>query len=162
RELELSTMHYQSIPSLVQAAFVDVSKKNIIDENNDYRKLLSSVTSTEKFGIPGIEFEWSKLQDNPFQVQISMAKENATIYDSGDKLFAEISVRQELKKGDVLVTSNEHVETLSWDQKSFADLKAITFRLPPLQALSGDYDLVLTVQDRISQISETRKYPVHF
>jgi GWxTD domain-containing protein len=162
RALEASTLPYQSIPSVVQEAFIDVSKKDIVDEKQDYRKLLSSVTSSEKFGMPGIEFEWSKLQDNPFQLQISIVKENAPVYDSGAKLFAEFSVKQELKKGDVMVASNEHIETLQWDQKSFADLKAITFSLPPMQAPSGDYDLVLTVQDRISQISETRKFPVHF
>ena len=53
----MQIFNIKTIPSVVQAAFTDVADKSIIDENKDYRELITSVESTEKFGLQQIEFE---------------------------------------------------------------------------------------------------------
>src|SRR5262249_41166087 len=56
REMD-SNLRYQTIPTVVAQAFVDANTSNVIDEKQDYRNLLSSVKSTERYGLPGIAFE---------------------------------------------------------------------------------------------------------
>lgn len=155
-----SNFQYQSIPSAVQAAFGDVSKANIIDENKDYRDLISSVKSTEKFGLNQIEFEVRPLKTQPLQYEVVLKPETAPIYDAGDEMFAEFFFKQELKKGDTLIAANQHTASFKWDQTKFAVLKEITVTLPPIEVPSGEYELWITVGDRISNVTEMRKIPV--
>jgi len=150
---------YQDIPSVVQAAFVDVSKANIIDESKDYRDLISSVKSTEKFGLNQIEFDVREVK--PGQYEVVMKPDTAPIYDSGEEMFAEFFFKQELKKGDQLIAANQHTASFKWDQTKFAELKEITVTLPPIDIPAGQYDLYVTVGDRISNVTETRKIPVN-
>lgn len=149
---------YQDIPSVVQAAFVDVSKANIIDESKDYRELISSVKSTEKFGLNQIEFEIRPLKADQFEVVLK--PDTAPIYDSGEEMFAEFFFKQELKKGDQLIAANQHTASFKWDQTKFAELKEIAVTLPPVEVPPGQYELWITVGDRISNVTETRKVPV--
>jgi GWxTD domain-containing protein len=149
---------YQDIPSVVQAAFVDVSKANIIDESKDYRDLISSVKSTEKFGLNQIEFEIRPLKTDQFEVVLK--PDTAPIYDSGEEMFAEFFFKQELKKGDQLIAANQHTASFKWDQTKFAELKEIAVTLPPVEVPPGQYELWITVGDRISNVTETRKVPV--
>jgi GWxTD domain-containing protein len=149
---------YQDIPSVVQAAFVDVNKANIIDESKDYRDLISSVKSTEKFGLNQIEFDVR--ESKPGQYEVVMTPDTAPIYDSGEEMFAEFFFKQELKKGDQLIAANQHTASFKWDQTKFAELKDITVELPPLDIPAGQYELWVTVGDRISNVTETRKIPV--
>lgn len=153
-----ANFRYQDIPSVVQAAFVDVSKANIIDESKDYRDLISSVKSTEKFGLSQIEFDIKELKPN--QYEVVMKHDTAPVYDSGEEMFAEFFFKQELKKGDQLIAANEHTASFRWDQTKFAALKEITVDLPALDIPAGQYDLYITVGDRISNVTETRKIPV--
>ncbi|HSE41042.1 MAG TPA: GWxTD domain-containing protein, partial [Acidobacteriota bacterium] len=62
---------YQSIPSAVQAAFHDVADKSVVDETKDFRELLSSVESTEKFGLNEIQFEVRPLQNGQYEVVLN-------------------------------------------------------------------------------------------
>ena len=156
RALE-SNFQYQTIPSVVQAAFTDVADKSIIDENKDYRELLTSVESTEKFGLQDLEFEIRPLQTQPQQYEVVLKPETAPLYDSGDATFAEFFFKQELKKGDTLVAANQHTASFNWDPQSFGKLTEITVKLPVLEAPAGEYELYITVGDRISNVSETRK-----
>ena len=149
---------YQDIPSVVQAAFVDVSKANIIDESKDYRDLISSVKSTEKFGLNQIEFEIRPLKADQFEVVLK--PDTAPIYDSGEEMFAEFFFKQELKKGDQLIAANQHTASFKWDQTKFAELKEIAVTLPSIEVPPGQYELWITVGDRISNVTETRKVPV--
>ena len=153
-----ANFRYQDIPSVVQAAFVDLNKANIIDESKDYRDLISSVKSTEKFGLNQIEFDTRELK--PGQYEVVMTPDTAPIYDSGEEMFAEFFFKQELKKGDQLIAANQHTASFKWDQTKFAELKDITVALPPLDIPAGQYDLYITVGDRISNVTETRKISV--
>jgi GWxTD domain-containing protein len=153
-----SNFRYQSIPSAVQDAFIEVSKTNIIDENKDYRDLISSVKSTEKFGLNQIEFEVRPLKADQYEVVLK--PENAPIYDASDEMFAEFFFKQELKKGDQLIAANQHTASFKWDHTKFAELKEIAVTLPPLDVPAGQYELWITVGDRISNVTETRKIPV--
>jgi GWxTD domain-containing protein len=148
---------YQSIPSVVQAAFSDVADKSVIDENKDYRELLTSVESTEKFGLQNIQFDVRPLQAQPQQYEVVMKPDTAPLYDSGDSIFAEFFFKQELKKGDTVVAANQHTASFNWDPQSFGNLKEIAVKLPPLEAPAGEYELYITVGDQISNVSETRK-----
>jgi GWxTD domain-containing protein len=152
-----ANFQYQDIPSVVQAAFVDVNKANIIDESKDYRDLISSVKSTEKFGLNQIEFE---VRPKANQYEVVLKSDTAPIYDSGEEMFAEFFFKQELKKGDQLIAANQHTASFKWDQTKFAELKEITVDLPPLDIPAGQYELYVTVGDRISNVTETRKIPV--
>ncbi|PWT91915.1 MAG: hypothetical protein C5B54_04420 [Acidobacteria bacterium] len=158
RQLE-SNLRYQTIPNVIAEAFSDVASANVVDEKKDYRDLLYSVKSTERFGLAGIQFE-PHLNDH--EVQIEMKAENIPIYDDGQKVFAELQFQQQLKRGDVVVAGNQHTASYSWDQKAFEDQKQINVTLPKLDAPSGEYELWITVQDRISNVSETRKLPVNW
>jgi GWxTD domain-containing protein len=149
---------YQDIPSVVQAAFVDVSKANIIDESKDYRDLISSVKSTEKFGLNQIEFETRPLKTDQYEVVLK--PETAPVYDAGEEMFAEFFFKQELKKGDQLIAANQHTASFKWDLTKFAELKEIAVTLPSIEVPPGQYDLYITVGDRISNVTETRKVPV--
>lgn len=160
RAMELSSLGYQSIPSVVEQAFADVTQKDIVDENKDYRNLLGSVTTTEKFDLAGIDFEAVKVQDNPLQFKLTLPKETAPVYDAGTKLFLELSVDQEFKAGTAVVASNRKTISLGWDQKAFAGLNAIEIELPALDGASGKGELSVTVRDSVSGISETRKFPI--
>lgn len=160
RAQEMSSQGYQSIPSAVQQAFVDVTRKDIVDEKKDYQSLLSSVTTTEKFGLAGIDFEAVKVQDNPLQFKLTLPKDSAPVYDAGTKLFLELSVDQELKMGTAVVASNHKTVSLDWDQQAFAGLGAIEIPLPALEVAAGKGELSVTVRDSVSGISETRKFPV--
>lgn len=157
-----SNFRYQDIPSAVQQAFAEVSTKNVIDPEKNYKNLTASVTSTEKFGISAIQFDVKIDPSNPAKVTVTILPENAPVYDDGQKVFAELFFKQELKKGDQLIAANEHVASYSWDEKSYAELKSIELDLPPLKAPSGTYDLYVTVGDRISNVSETRKVSVTY
>lgn len=150
---------YQDIPSVVQAAFVDINKENIIDESKDYRDLISSVKSTEKFGLNQIEFDVR--ESKPGQYEVIMKPDTAPIYDSGEEMFAEFFFKQELKKGDQLIAANQHTASFKWDQTKFAELKEITVELPALDIPPGQYELWITVGDTISNITETRKIPIN-
>jgi GWxTD domain-containing protein len=161
RELDRS-FRYQDIPSAVQQAFVDVAEVNVIDEKKDYRDLLSSVESTVKFGVAGIDFDIKVMPSRPSKAEVVLKVENAPVYDDGAKVFAEFRVTQQLKKGESVVTGNEHLASFSWDQKTFSELTEIPISLPTLQAPPGDYALFVTVQDRISQVSETKKIEVRY
>jgi GWxTD domain-containing protein len=153
-----NSFRYQSIPSLVQRAFADAAENNVFDKKKDYRNLLSSVEATEKFGMEGIEFEVRKVQADPLKVEVVLKKESAPVYDDVNKIFAELYFKQELKKGDRVVASNQHVASFSWDQKTFENLQDIVVPLPQLDTPADpESELWVTVQDRISNISETRK-----
>ncbi len=151
---------YQDIPSVVQAAFVDISRENIIDESKDYRELISSVKSTEKFSLNQIEFDLRESKTEPLQYEVIMKPDTAPVYDSGDEMFAEFFFKQELKKGDQLIAANEHTASFKWDQTKFAALTEIAVTLPSIEVPPGQYDLYITVGDRISNVTETRKIPV--
>lgn len=156
-----SSFRYQDIPSVVQRAFADVAETSVIDEKKDYRQLLSSVEATEKFGIAGIDFEIRKAQTQPLKIEVVIKKENAPVYDDGNKIFAELYFKQELKKGDRVIASNQHVASFSWDQKTFDNLQEIVVPLPSLDvAPDPGSELWITAQDRISNISETKKVPL--
>ena len=149
---------YQDIPSVVQAAFVDLSKENIIDEDKDYRDLISSVKSTEKFSLNQIEFEVRPLKTDQYEVVLK--PETAPVYDAGEEMFSEFFFKQELKKGDQLIAANQHTASFKWDQTKFGELKEIAVTLPSIEVPPGQYDLYITVGDRISNVTETRKIPV--
>jgi GWxTD domain-containing protein len=157
-----SNFRYQNIPTAVQQAFEETAKAEIIDPEKNYKNLIASVTSTEKFGISEIRFEIKTEPSHPPKVTVAILPENAPLYDDGEKVFVELYYRQELKTGDKLIASNEHVVSFSWDQKSFADLTSIDQVLPPLDAPAGTYDLYVTVGDRISNVSETRKVEITY
>jgi GWxTD domain-containing protein len=157
-----SNFRYQDIPSAVQQAFADVAKTEVIDPDKNYKNLLASVTSTEKFGVSEIQFELKTDSSHPPKVSVSILPENVPYYDDGQKVFAELTYKQELKMGDKVVASNEHVVSYSWDQKTFADLKVIDQPLPTLNAPAGTYELSVTVGDKISGVSETRKIGVTY
>jgi GWxTD domain-containing protein len=152
-----SNFRYQSIPSMVAQAFADVSNANVIDEKKNYDPLIYSVKSTEKFGVASIDFEPRVLQANPPQVEVNIPIASVPVYDSGNQVFAEFLFTQELKQGDKVITRNEHSESFTWTAESFGKLNQISVKLPALQAPSGQYDLYVTVQDRISGVSETKK-----
>ena len=155
-----SSFRYQTIPSLVQQAFAEVSKTNVSDESKDYDELLYSVRSTEKFGIAQIAFDTKVLQTQPFQVQVSIPAASAPVYDEGNRAFAELIFIQELKQGDKVVVQKEHSESFIWGSEAFNDLNQIVVKLPPIQAPPGEYELLVTVQDRISGVGETKRIPV--
>ncbi|MCI0556490.1 MAG: hypothetical protein L0287_36575, partial [Anaerolineae bacterium] len=81
-------------------------------------------------------------------------------YDAGEEMFAEFFFKQELKKGDQLIAANQHTASFKWDQTKFAELKEIAVTLPSIEVPPGQYDLYITVGDRISNVTETRKVPV--
>ena len=151
---------YQSIPSMVQQAFHDVSKTNIVDEEKDYDELLFSVRSTEKFGIARLEFDAKPIQTQPLQIQVNIPAAAAPVYDEGNRSFAELVFVQELKQGDKTVARNEHSESYTWSPEAFDKLDQISVKLPKLEAPAGQYELHVTVQDRISSVGETKKIPV--
>jgi GWxTD domain-containing protein len=153
-----STFRYQTIPGAVEQAFADVRKADIIDESKDYKSLLFSVNSTEKFGIAGINFDIHPSQGG--QVEIAIAKDNAPVYDAGNTKFAELYFKLELKQGDHVVATNESTKTFNWNPADFDTLKEISVTLPALKAPAGEYEVSVTVQDRISNVSETRKIAV--
>lgn len=156
-----SSFRYQTIPSMVQRAFLQVADATVIDESKNYQQLLTSVETTEKFQLSGIEFEARTLQTNPLRIRAVIPVKDAPVYDEGNRIFAELYFKQELKKGDRLVASNQHLASFTWDPKTFEQLNEIAVDLPALENVpSGPYELALTVQDRISNISETRKIPV--
>jgi len=157
-----SAFRYQSIPSVVQTAFVDAAKTYVIDEKKDYKELLFSVNSTEKFGIAQIRFDVRIEPGNPPRVVVKMNAEDAPVYDDGQKVFAEFYFRQQLKKGETVVAKNEHTESFSWDSKTYAGMKEISVELPVLEASAGEYELWVLVQDRISNVSEERKFPIQY
>lgn len=155
-----SAFRYQTIPGLVEQAFSDVRRASVIDEKKDYNTLLYSVRSTEKFGMAGINFDLRPLQTQPAQIQVSIPKESAPVYDAGNSMFAELYFKQELKKGDAVVASNETTKSLNWNPRDLDNLKEISVTLPALNGPAGQYELFVTVQDRISNVSETRKIAV--
>jgi GWxTD domain-containing protein len=152
-----TNFRYQSIPTIVAQAFADVSTASVIDDKKNYDSLIYSVKSTEKFGVTSIDFDTRVLQANPPQVEVSIPAASAPIYDSGNQMFAEFLFTQELKQGDKVITKNEHSESFTWTVENFGKLNAVTVKLPALQAPSGQYDLYVTVEDRISGVSETKK-----
>jgi len=158
REVD-SAFRYQSIPSTVQQAFTDMAQRSVFDESKNYQQLLYSVQSTEKFGLAGIEFE---IQKTPSGTRISIPVDKAPVYDAANKSFAELYFKQELKQGDKVVASNEHQQSFDWDAQKLGQLKTIDVTLPPLNAPPGSYELSVTVQDRISNVSETRKIQVSY
>jgi GWxTD domain-containing protein len=155
-----SSFRYQDIPSMVNMAFADVSKSNVVDEKIHYDALLFSVRSTEKFGIAAINFETQVSESQPPQIQVNIPAASAPVYDEGTRKFAELVFVQELKKGDQVIAKNEHSESFTWSGTAFDDLNQINVKLPALQAPAGSYELHVTVQDRISGVSETKKVPV--
>lgn len=155
-----NSFRYSTIPSLVQQAFTDVAKDRVIDEKKNYEPLIYSVRSTEKFGVASIDFESRILETHPPQVQVTIPAEKAPVYDSGNQVFTEFYFTQELKQGDKVITRNEHSQSFTWTAEAFGKLKTITATLPALQAPPGQYDLYVTVQDRISGVSETKKIPI--
>jgi GWxTD domain-containing protein len=155
-----SAFRYETIPSLVDQAFADVAKANVVDEEKDYEELLFSVRSTEKFGITEIQFEPTVQQTTPLQLQVSIPVATAPVYDEGNRTFAELMITQELRQGDRVVTRNEHSESFTWTSEAFGNLDRINVKLPALQAPPGSYELTVTVQDRISSVAETKKIPV--
>ena len=157
-----SAFRYQTVPGLVEQAFVDVRSSNIVDEKKDYQDLLFSVESAVKFGIAEIEFDARVLESHPPQIRVAVKAATAPVYDAGERVFAEFYFKQELKRGDVLIASHEHTVSFSWTTKEFAELEEIGVTLPTVQAPSGQYDLWITVQDRISNVSETRKIAISY
>jgi hypothetical protein len=157
-----SEFRYQTIPSMVQQAFVDVRDASVIDEKKDYRDLLFSVESTVKFGIAGIEFDTRVLESHPPQVQVVMKTDKAPVYDAGERVFAEFYFKQELKRGETIVATNEHMSAFDWSAKEYAGLDEVGVTLPVLKTDPGHYDLWITVQDRISNVSETRKISIGY
>jgi GWxTD domain-containing protein len=156
-----SSFRYQTIPSMVQRAFMEVADATVVDERKNYKQLLTSVETTEKFALSGIEFEAHTLQTDPLRMQVRIPVKDAPVYDEGNRIFAELYFKQDLKKADRVLASNQHVASFSWDPKTFEQLKEIVVDLPALEHVpAGEYELALTVQDRISNISETRKFPV--
>jgi len=152
-----SSFRYQSIPSLVLQAFADVSTANVIDEKKNYESLVFSVRSTEKFGIASIDFNTQILPTQPPQLQVSIPAATAPVYDSGNQVFAEFYFTQELKQGDKVVVRNEYGQSFTWSPEAFGKLNEISVQLPALDAPAGQYILLITVQDRISGVSETKK-----
>ena len=114
---------YQNIPSQVARAFVDVPNSDVIDDSKNYDSLLFSVKSTEKFQLTEIPFE-PRINDHN-QPEIILKKEDAPIYDAGDRMFAELYIEQELKEGDKVVASNDVTSSYSWSYSEFADLQNI-------------------------------------
>jgi GWxTD domain-containing protein len=155
-----SAFRYETIPSLVDQAFVDVAKANVVDEEKDFDELLFSVRSTEKFGIAEIQFDATVQQTTPLQLQVSIPAATAPVYDEGNRAFAELIITQELRQGDKVVTRKEHSESFTWSSEAFGNLDRIHVKLPALQAPPGSYELTVTVQDRISSVAETKKIPV--
>ena len=151
------SFRYQSIPTAVQQAFVEVSDASIADKDKDYEDLLFSVRTTEKFGIAQINFETSKLQSQPLQLEVSIPAETAPVYDEGNRTFAELVFIVEVKQGDRVISRKEHTESFTWNPDAFDDLDQIQVKLPAVEVPAGDYDLFVTVQDRISSVSETKK-----
>ncbi len=136
--------------------------KHGIDPDKNYKNLLASVTSTEKFGISEIQFDVQIQESKPPKVSVSILPQNAPVYDDGEKVFVELFYRQELKKGEKLVASNEHTVSYSWDETAFSELTNIQQTLPALEAPQGTYDLYVTVGDRVSNVSETRKFEIKY
>ncbi len=157
-----SKFRYQDIPSAVQQAFVETTRAEIIDPDKNYKNLLASVSSTEKFGVSEIQFETQVDSSHPPGVSVTILPENVPVYDDGEKVFAELYYRQELKKGDTVVASDEQVQSYSWDPTGFADLKGLVQPLSPLKAPAGTYELYITVGDRISNVGETRKVEITY
>jgi GWxTD domain-containing protein len=153
-----SSFRYVDIPSMVRQAFADVSEQKVIDEKKNYDSLVFSVRSSEKFGIASIDFEIHSLKPN--QVEINIPTKSAPVYDSGREIFAEFLFTQELKQGDKVVTRNEHSQSFTWTPTNFDKLDAIPVKLPELQAPAGQYDLYVTVEDRISGVGYTKKISV--
>ena len=147
---------YQSIPSVVQQAFADVTTTNVVDKEKDYDQLLFSVRTTEKFGIAQINFDTNLIQSQPVQLQVSIPADSAPVYDEGNRTFAELVFIQEVKQGDQVVSRNEHTESFTWSAEAFGDLQKIQVKLPTVPVSPGQ-DLYVTVQDRISAVSETKK-----
>jgi GWxTD domain-containing protein len=157
-----ANFRYQSIPSVVQQAFADVTRNDIVDEKKNYDTLIYSVRSSEKFGITSINFDIQILQNHPLQVKVTLPAATAPVYDTGNQVFAEFYFTEELKQGDNLVTRDEHSQSFNWTSQQFGNLNEITVTLPALKASPGEYTLDVTVQDRISNVSETKKIPVNF
>lgn len=151
---------YQNIPSQVARAFVDVRNTDVIDDSKNYDSLLYSVKSTEKFQITEIPFD-ARINDHN-QPEIILKKEDAPIYDAGDRMFGELYIKQELKQGDKVVASNDFSSSYSWSYGEFANLQNIIVPLKNLEAPAGKYDLTVTVQDRISMVSESKTIPVTY
>jgi GWxTD domain-containing protein len=151
---------YQTIPAMVQRAFADVTTRRIIDERKNYDSLLFSVETTEKFGIAGIDFDIRRPTGG--NVQVIIPVEDVPVYDEADRKFAELYFKQELRKGDSVVATNEHTAAFNWTANNYEDLKELAVPLPPLNAPAGEYQLVVTVQDRISNIAETKTFPARF
>jgi len=156
------TFRYESIPGLVEQAFVEVAQAKVIDEKKDYDELLTSVRTTEKFGVSSIDFNIQLKESQPRQVQVSIPSDGAPVYDDGDRVFAEFVFVQELRQGETVIARNEQTQSFSWTSAAFEDLKEIVVKLPALDAPSGQYLLWVTVQDRISNVSETRKTAVSY
>ena len=147
---------YQTIPSAVQQGFVEVARANVADEEKDYDDLLFSVRTTEKFGIARINFDATVLKTQPVQIQVSIPADAAPVYDEGNRTFAELVFVQEVKQGDKVVSRNEHTESYTWGAEAFGNLDRIQATLPAVEIPAG-HELFVTVQDRISAVSETRK-----
>jgi GWxTD domain-containing protein len=154
------SFRYQTIPTVVEQAFNEVAQKNVVDEEKDYDELLFSVRATEKFGITDLQFETNLQQTQPVQVQVSIPSGAAPVYDAGERVFAELIFTQELRQDGKVVAQNEHSESFAWSSEAFDDLDQINVKLPPLQAPAGQYELHVTVQDRISSVAETKTIPV--
>lgn len=155
-----ASFRYQSIPTVIQRGFADVRAADIIDEQKDYDALLFSVKSSEKFQIASIPFD-ARINDK-MSTEVAVKKEEAPVYDNGESMFAELYFKQELKQGDRTVASNDYTASFNWSYKEFSDLQNIVVPLKPLEAAAGQYQLTVTVQDRISMVSETKTIPVTY
>lgn len=155
-----ANFRYQLIPSQVQQAFADVRNSNVIDESKNYDPLLYSVKSSEKFQISALPFE-VRIGETHL-AEVTILKADLPFYDEGDQSFAELLIRQELKEGDRTVASNEQTITYNWTAKELSDLPELKMTLKNLDAPSGSYELSVTVQDRISLVSETKKVHVTY
>lgn len=151
---------YQTIPSKISMAFAEVRKSDVIDEKKNYDSLIYSVKSTEKFQIAEIDFDIKVNADH--QPQVTIGKAIAPVYDDGSSVFAELYFKQELKQGDTVVASGDSTATYHWSSKEFGDLQNISETLKKLDAPAGQYELWVTVQDRISMVSESKKIPVTY
>ena len=155
-----ATFRYQPIPSLVSMAFADVRTSRVIDEKKNYDPLIYSVKTTEKFQIAEINFDLRINENRQPEVTIGIAA--APVYDDGSNVFAELYIKQELKQGDTVVASGDSTATYRWTSKEFAALQSINATLKKLDAPAGQYELWVTVQDRISMVSESKKIAVTY
>lgn len=155
-----ASFRYQSIPTLIQRGFADVRSSDIIDDRKNYDSLLFSVKSSEKFQIASIPFD-ARINDK-LNTEVAIKKEEAPVYDNGESMFAEVYFKQELKQGDRTVSSNEYTASFNWSYKEYSDLQNIVVPLKPLEAAAGQYQLTVTVQDRISMVSESKTIPVTY